>query len=85
MIPVGDISAWIGAAIGASGLVTLATQPLRRIDRRLHALEDSQADIAAEMTPNHGSSMRDVVNETRSEVTTMRERFEDHLTYHRGQ
>jgi hypothetical protein len=42
-------------------------------------------DVHAEMSPNHGSSLRDAVNRIEARQNAMAERFRDHILNHPGE
>lgn len=93
----GDALIYLGAvaaALSAIGglLYWTAVRPFRRWLReqiremRTAAEEtrDATNAIQGEVTPNHGSSLKDAVTRTELKVDRLDQRFTDHLTNHPG-
>ena len=85
MKDVGDVILYAGgvatalAAIGAL-LRYLVLRPLQRwITEQVKQPVDA---VHAEMSPDHGHSLRDAVNRTEAKVDALGQRFEDHLINH---
>lgn len=62
---------WLKAEIGATR-------------EQLADTQQTAAAVHAEVTPNHGSSMKDAVNRTEAEVRQLRRDLTDHITNHPG-
>lgn len=88
----GDLIIYLGAiaaaltAVGAL-LRYLVVRPLKRMIRDevrapLHETRTSAAAIEAEVSHNHGTSLKDAVTRTETAVKTLSARFEDHLINH---
>ena len=92
---VGVVGSAIGAAVGIPVAVAAAMRvlrsPLTRIEtavgtlsERVGAVEETQRDIAREMSADRGGTLRDIVLSTRTELRAQASRYEDHLTYLHG-
>ena len=89
---VGDLTIYAGAvaaALTAIGALLRwgVVKPLQRwladeVRGPLRETRTSAAAIQAEVSHNHGASLKDAVGRTEVEVTMLRQRFDDHLTNH---
>lgn len=93
----GDIIIWMGAVVGgltAIGgfLYWVAVRPFRRwlreqigqVREATEQTRDAAEAVHAEVTPNHGSSMKDQLTRTEQKVDQLDRRFTDHLINHPG-
>ena len=93
----GDIIIWFGAvaaALTAIGgfLYWVAVRPFRRwlreqigqVREATEQTRDAAEKVQAEVTPNHGSSMKDQLTRTELKVDQLDRRFTDHLINHPG-
>lgn len=82
---IGDVLIYIGAvtaSLTAIGIF-LRLVVVRPLMRKLRdELIPKTEVIHAEMTPNHGSSMKDQVTRTEVKVEELDKRFSDHLVNH---
>jgi hypothetical protein len=92
---VGNVILYLGGlclALGAIGVVLrfAVVRPLKSlIDDRIEAVQASTkavqetADqVHAEVSPDHGHSMKDTINRTEIKLDALTQRFEDHLRTH---
>ena len=85
MKDLGDWVIYLGAiatALAAIGLLLryLVVRPMKRwIAEQVKEPVDA---VHAEMSPDHGHSLRDAVNRTEVKVDTLARRFDDHLINH---
>ena len=90
----GDAVIYLGAvaaALAAIGVVArfAVLRPLKswireQIQPVMHETRDAANAVQAEVSPNHGHSIKDVVDRTERKVDTLGERFDDHLRNHPG-
>lgn len=93
----GDALIYLGAlaaALTAIGglLYWVAVRPFRRwlreqigeVRETAEQTRVAAAAVHAEVTPNHGSSMKDAVTRTEQKVDQLDRRFTDHLINHPG-
>lgn len=84
---VGDALIYLGylaAALAAIGVVVrvAVVRPLQKWLRE--QIKPQLAEVHAEVTPNHGGSMKDAVGRIETAQKTLAARFEDHLSNHPG-
>ncbi len=81
----GDFLIYLGAiaaALAAIGVV-LRFVVVRPLMNKLKAeLIPKTNTIHAEVTPNHGSSMKDQITRTETKLDTLEKRFSDHILNH---
>lgn len=85
MKDVGDVILYAGGiatALAAIGVLLryIVVRPMRKwIVEQVKQPVDA---VHAEMSPDHGHSLRDAVNRTEHKVDTLARRFDDHLINH---
>ncbi len=93
----GDLIIWVGGVapgLTATGgfLYWVAVRPFRRwlreqieqVRETAEETRDAANAVHAEVTPNHGSSMKDQLTRTEAKVDQLDRRFTDHLINHPG-
>lgn len=86
----GDLLIYLGAvaaAISAIGYLAYRViwRPfVRTLKAELGATRQTAEAVHAEVSPNHGSSMKDAVTRTEQKVDQLDRRFTDHLINHPG-
>lgn len=67
---------------GFAGLLALARiiRGTWRVNRRIVKI----ADLVQELSPNHGSSIKDTVHRTERKVDALGERLDEHIRNHPG-
>jgi hypothetical protein len=93
----GDLIIWVGAVAAAltaiGGLFYwVAVRPFRRWLKEqinqtrgaVEAVQETAQAVHAEVTPNHGSSLKDAVTRTEVKVDALAQRFADHIDHHPG-
>lgn len=69
---------WLKAELGAT------REQLDAARQELGETKETAEAVHAEVTPNHGSSMKDAVTRTEAEVRQLRRDLTDHITNHPG-
>lgn len=93
----GDLIIWIGAvaaALSATGwfvyrvfvraFVRWLKEQITETRGQVEAARETAEAVHAEVTPNHGSSLKDAVVRTETKVDQLDRRFTDHLINHPG-
>ena len=82
---------YLAGAVAAIGVVVRVgiVRPLKTWIRELlreqiATVRDPLAEVHAEVTPNHGSSMKDAVARIEQQQTLLAQRLTDHLANHPG-
>lgn len=70
------IKKWITEQISPVRQTTAAVQ------KNTQAVKETADRVHAEVTPNHGGSLKDVVTRTELKVDVLTQRFDDHLINH---
>lgn len=68
-------------AIGAVARIVVVA-PLKKWLRE--QIQPKLQEVHAEVTPNHGSSLKDAVDRTETAVTELRQALRDHIEHHPG-
>ncbi|MFD0883720.1 hypothetical protein ACFQ08_04010 [Streptosporangium algeriense] len=93
----GDLVVYLGAvaaALAAIGVVVrwAVVRPLKKwvaeqvgmVRESTAAVQETADKVHAEVSPNHGQSLKDTVNRTESKIDMLTQRFDDHLRNHPG-
>lgn len=93
----GDVVIYLGAiavALTAMGVLLrrLVVMPLKhwlkeqisQTRNAVEAVQETANAVHAEVTPNHGSSLKDAVTRTEIKVDALAQRFADHIDHHPG-
>ncbi|MEV0968526.1 hypothetical protein [Microtetraspora glauca] len=85
-------SGTVAAALAAIGAIVrwVVLRPLkkwiaeqiRKVQQSTQAVQETADKVHAEVSPNHGHSLKDTVVRTEVKVDLLTKRFEDHLTNH---
>lgn len=77
------------AAIGVVGrwvivrpLKKWIAEQIRPVRQTTQAVQETADKVHAEVTPDHGGSLKDVVTRTELKVDVLTQRFDDHLLNH---
>lgn len=66
--------------------ITEQISPVRQtavaVEKNTQAVMETADKVHAEVTPNHGGSLKDVVTRTELKVDVLAQRFDDHLINH---
>lgn len=85
---VSDFLIYLGAvctallAIGALLRFVVVKPLLNKLKEELSPMHEKTQTIVNEVTPNHGSSMKDQITRTETKLDSLEKRFTDHLVNH---